>query len=374
MSCRGAGAGPVCRAQRQRRARRRPVQRGRAQPRMGRLPEVPEPLAPGDTRQLSFTLALPAGYPPSELRAALHARALTPGTLVPLARPVSADVVLRVAETGLVEVDHARRGVRRLPRAVPGIGPQPWAGAASSRAVGVEPGGPGRVVHQAGPAGARRSGQGTSRGRVQTCSYGTGPAGALRGQGERPGCACKPRWDLCAKAVAVDVVVEGRGDPHDAGVFRCAGDVHRRQAHQYLRAEPHRRPHFEGAGQAESQAGRVVPRKSVPRKTTTTGGGGASNSPPPKSSGVPGQTGSTTTPRRQRGRQAGDDGDNVGTSAPGKSAPGTSAPGTLSAPGYVRPSHVRSQPRQPQLRQPSRRLPPRQSRPRRRRPPARTWL
>ncbi len=67
------------------------------------IPEMTGPLAPGDTRQATLTVVLPAGYPPSELRAALHARALAPGTLVPLGRPVAADVVLHVAETGLID-------------------------------------------------------------------------------------------------------------------------------------------------------------------------------------------------------------------------------------------------------------------------------
>ncbi len=66
-------------------------------------PELGGVLAPGDTRQANLTIRLPAGYPPSELRAALHARAVGPATGVALGRPASADIVLRVAETGLVD-------------------------------------------------------------------------------------------------------------------------------------------------------------------------------------------------------------------------------------------------------------------------------
>ena len=43
------------------------------------MPEPAGPLGPGDTLKASLTVTLPAGYPSSELRAALHARALGPG-------------------------------------------------------------------------------------------------------------------------------------------------------------------------------------------------------------------------------------------------------------------------------------------------------
>jgi large repetitive protein len=67
------------------------------------LPDVGDALAPGETRQATISVRLPPGYPASELRAALHARALGPGTVAPLGRPASADIVLRVAETGLLD-------------------------------------------------------------------------------------------------------------------------------------------------------------------------------------------------------------------------------------------------------------------------------
>jgi Fibronectin type III domain/Carboxypeptidase regulatory-like domain len=67
------------------------------------VPDVGSSLAPGDTRQAHLTICLPAGYPASELRAALHARAVGPGTGAAFGRPASADIVLRVAETGLID-------------------------------------------------------------------------------------------------------------------------------------------------------------------------------------------------------------------------------------------------------------------------------
>ena len=124
------------------------------------IPEMTGPLAPGDTRQATLTVVLPAGYPPSELRAALHARALAPGTLVLLGRPVAADVVLHVAETGLIDATmpdevygafHGRFHVRvrnrgREPQVVELSGSSPvgrvkW----STRRVRLEPGGQAKV-------------------------------------------------------------------------------------------------------------------------------------------------------------------------------------------------------------------------------------
>ena len=124
------------------------------------IPEMTGPLAPGDTRQATLTVVLPAGYPPSELRAALHARALAPGTLVLLGRPVAADVVLHVAETGLIDATmpdevygafHGRfhvsvRNRGREPQVVELSGSSPvgrvrW----STRRVRLEPGGQAKV-------------------------------------------------------------------------------------------------------------------------------------------------------------------------------------------------------------------------------------
>ena len=124
------------------------------------IPEMTGPLAPSDTRQATLTIVLPAGYPPSELRAALHARALAPGTLVLLGRPVAADVVLHVAETGLIDATmpdevygafHGRfhvtvRNRGREPQIVDLSGSSPvgrvkW----STRRVRLEPGGQAKV-------------------------------------------------------------------------------------------------------------------------------------------------------------------------------------------------------------------------------------
>ncbi|HTT92320.1 MAG TPA: carboxypeptidase regulatory-like domain-containing protein [Acidimicrobiales bacterium] len=124
------------------------------------VPDVDGALAPGETRQASLILRLPAGYPASELRAALQARAVGPGTAVPVGRPASADIVLRVAETGLIDasmpeqVYGAFRGrfhvsVRnrgREPQAVELSGSSPVARVSwSTRRVRLEPGAETRV-------------------------------------------------------------------------------------------------------------------------------------------------------------------------------------------------------------------------------------
>ena len=212
------------------------------------MPEAAGPLAPGDIRNTSLTVSLPAGYPPSELRAALHARALGPGTVVPLGRPASADVVLRVAETGLVEATmpdevygsfHGRfhvavRNRGREPQVVELSGSSPvgrvkW----STRRLRLEPG-----------AQTRDPG----RGRVQTGFYRPGPPGPVCGKGERPGRAGDPGRDVRAKAMALVVAPEGGGDPDHRGVVRRPRDLYRREAHQRLFAQSHGGPHGEAGG------------------------------------------------------------------------------------------------------------------------------
>ncbi len=260
------------------------------------VPGLPEPLAPGDTRQLSFTLTLPAGYPPSELRAALHARALTPGTLVPLARPVSADVVLRVAETGLVEATmpdevfgafHGRfqvvvRNRGREPQVVELSGSSPvgrvgW----STRRVRLEPGGQARVRAEVG---SKRALTGPVR-RVPFVVKvkGRGAPVSLGGTFvQRP-------WlsTLWLKAAAILTTL--------AFFAGLATFIVVKLTSTYA-PNPTAVPTLKVPAKPKVAKPAVsVPRKTVPPKTTTTGGGSASNSPPPKSSGVPGQTGSTTS-------------------------------------------------------------------------------
>ena len=294
------------------------------------IPEVPEPLAPGDTRQLCFTLTLPAGYPPSELRAALHARASTPGTLVPLARPVSADVVLRVAETGLVEATmpdevfgafHGRfqvlvRNRGREPQVVELSGSSPvgrvgW----STRRVRLEPGGQARVRAEVG---SKRALTGPVR-RVPFVVKvkGRGAPVSLGGTFvQRP-------WlsTLWLKAAAILTTL---------AFFAALGTLIVVKLTSTYAPNPTAVPTLKVPGKPKVPKPSVsVPRKTVPRKTNTTGGGSASNTPPPKTSGVSGQTGSTTS---AGGSGGGKPAPTATTSATGKSAPGTSAPGK-SAPG-----------------------------------------
>ncbi len=67
------------------------------------LPASGTPLAPGQTLTTSIGVIVPAGYPPSNVRAAVRASLLSPESGKLLARPSTSDLLLRVAETGLLE-------------------------------------------------------------------------------------------------------------------------------------------------------------------------------------------------------------------------------------------------------------------------------
>ena len=67
------------------------------------LPASGTPLAPGQTLTTSIGVTVPAGYPPSNVRAAVRASLLSPESGKLLARPSTSDLLLRVAETGLLD-------------------------------------------------------------------------------------------------------------------------------------------------------------------------------------------------------------------------------------------------------------------------------
>ncbi len=68
------------------------------------LPAPLGPLVPGQVLGMSLRLLVPPGHPASELAGSVRAQPLDPATGVVAGRPASAGFVLRVAETGLVEV------------------------------------------------------------------------------------------------------------------------------------------------------------------------------------------------------------------------------------------------------------------------------
>ncbi len=67
------------------------------------LPASGTPLAPGQTLTTTIVVTVPAGYPPSNVRAAVRASLLSPESGTLLARPSTSDLLLRVAETGLLD-------------------------------------------------------------------------------------------------------------------------------------------------------------------------------------------------------------------------------------------------------------------------------
>ena len=71
------------------------------------MPPPLGPLQPGETRRATISLLLPAGYPACTLRLGLRVTALHPATAVSIGLPASADLDLRVADTGTVELSVA---------------------------------------------------------------------------------------------------------------------------------------------------------------------------------------------------------------------------------------------------------------------------
>lgn len=65
---------------------------------------LPPPLPPGETRRATISLSLPAGYPACTLRLGLRVTAVDPATAAPFGLPASADLALRVADTGTVDL------------------------------------------------------------------------------------------------------------------------------------------------------------------------------------------------------------------------------------------------------------------------------
>ena len=68
------------------------------------LPQPLGPLKPGETRRAKITLSLPAGYPACTLHLGLQVTAIDPATATSIGLPASADLDLRVADTGTVDL------------------------------------------------------------------------------------------------------------------------------------------------------------------------------------------------------------------------------------------------------------------------------